>query len=98
MSDILSIGAVLDSKNIKVVQEPRALSTIAYDIRRHWANVNYAAVPYLDAMTRLDSISDRYGYDDARSIVLYFLSNARAWRGPDAKRIKAELKALLGSK
>lgn len=73
----------------------RPLSVIAADIRRHWPNVNYAAVPYLEAMSDLDAITDRYICEDARSIVLYFLSNARTWRGPDAVRIKAELKALL---
>lgn len=77
---------------------PRALSDIAYEIRRTWKNVYFGAVPYLDAMTRLNSIGDKYGYDDARSIVLYFLSNARGWRGADAKRIKAELKKLAGVK
>ena len=33
--------------------------------------------------------------DDARTVVLYFLSNSATWRGPDAKRIKAELKEML---
>lgn len=42
----------------------------------------------------LSSINDCYGYDDARSIVLYFLCNAKSWRGDTAKRIKAELKAI----
>ncbi len=73
----------------------RSLSTIAYDIKRTWLKVYFGAVPYLDAMTRLDAIADSFGYDDARSIVLYFLSNATTWRGDDARRIKAELKALL---
>jgi hypothetical protein len=40
-------------------------------------------------------IRDRFGHDDARGLVLYFLSNAGSWRGPVAKRIKAELKAAL---
>ena len=75
--------------------EPRSLRTIAYDVRRSWPNVNYAAEPYLSAMARLEDVRENYGYDSARSIVLYFLSNARGWRGPDAKRIKAELKGLL---
>jgi mitochondrial fission protein ELM1 len=30
----------------------------------------------------------------AKSIVLYFLSNASSFRGPEAKRIKAELKGM----
>lgn len=73
----------------------RSLSTIAAEIRKDWGSkVNFAAKPYLSAMAGLDSIDDQYGYDDARSIVLYFLSNAGSWRGENAKRIKAELKAL----
>jgi hypothetical protein len=75
--------------------EKRSLSTIATEIRKDWGSkVNYAAKPYLSAMAGLDSIDDQYGYDDARGIVLYFLSNASSWRGETAKRIKAELKAL----
>jgi hypothetical protein len=74
----------------------RSLSTIASEIRKDWGSkVNFAAKPYLSAMAGLDSINDQYGYDDARSIVLYFLSNASSWRGENAKRIKAELKALV---
>jgi hypothetical protein len=75
--------------------EKRSLSTIASEIRRDWGSkVNYAAKPYLSAMAGLDSIDDNYGYDSAKSIVLYFLSNASSWRGENAKRIKAELKAM----
>ena len=72
----------------------RSLSTIARDIESKWANVNYAARPYLDAMHSLNDINDMYYCDTARSIVLYFLGNARSFRGEDAKRLKAELKAL----
>lgn len=73
----------------------RPLYEIASEIRRDWGSkVNYAAKPYLSAMSGLSSIEDSYGYDDARSIVLYFLGNAGTWRGESAKRIKAELKAL----
>lgn len=77
---------------------PRPISAIARDITAHWAKPNYAAKPYLDAMHSLNGIADHYGYDDARSIVRYFLANASTWRGEDAKRIKAELKALIGGK
>jgi hypothetical protein len=74
----------------------RSLSTIAADIRKDWgAKVNFAAKPYLEAMASLDSISDRYGADDARGIVLYFLSNAGSWRGDRARAVKAELNAIL---
>ncbi len=73
----------------------RPLSTIAREIYRDWQPMNYAAKPYALAMLNLTSLKDSYGYDDARSIVLYFLSNASTWRGETAKRIKTELKALL---
>lgn len=73
----------------------RLLSDIARDIRKDWRPVNYAAVPYLAAMATLGSIEDRYGEDSARSVVAYFLSNATSWRGPVARDVKKELKALL---
>lgn len=73
----------------------RPLSTIAEEVTRTWPNVNYAAKPYLSAMRCLSSVNDSYGYDDGKSVVLYFLSNAGSWRGDDARRIKAELKALV---
>ena len=72
----------------------RPLNLIARDIRQDWKNVNYAAKPYLKAMRSLSSITDSYGSDNAKSVVLYFLCNAGTWRGPVAKSIKAELKAL----
>ena len=71
------------------------VSEIAREISADCANVNYAARPYLDAMSQLDSVRDKYGYDDAKSIVLYFLANAGAWRGDTARRIKAQLKAMI---
>ncbi len=80
---------------VSMPTNPRSLSDIAYEIRRVWPKVYFGAVPYLQAMTQLDSVHDNYGADDARGIVLYFLSNATTWRGADARRIKAELKALL---
>ena len=74
---------------------PRTLSEIASEIRRDWKNVYFGAKPYLDAMSTLGTVNDMYGCDDAKSIVLYFLSNASGWRGETAKRIKAELKAMV---
>lgn len=74
----------------------RYLYEIAADVRRNWANVNYAAEPYLRAMATLKDMGGNYGMDDAKSIVLYFLSNATSWRGEHARRIKKELKDMLG--
>ena len=74
----------------------RPLHQIAREIRRDWGSkVNYAAVPYLDAMGSLSSVDDYYYSDSGDYIVRYFLSNARSWRGPKAKEIKAELKGML---
>lgn len=73
----------------------RSISSIAYDIKRVWAKPYFGAKPYLDAMTQLNSINDTYIYDDARSVIMYFLANASTFRGNDAKVLKAELKNLL---
>ncbi len=74
----------------------RPLYTIASEIRKTWgAKVNFAAKPYLEAMECLTNVTDMYGEDSAKSIVNYFLANANTWRGEDAKRIKAELKAMV---
>ena len=76
-------------------KQTRPLSNIAHDIRRDWANVNYAAKPYLMAMLEMDKVTDAYMFDTGRGIVMYFLSNAKSWRGPVAQVIKAELKSIL---
>jgi hypothetical protein len=73
----------------------RSLSTIARDIRGTWPKVYFGAVPYLQAMSALNAVTDKYGEDNARDIVNYFLANAGTWRGEDARRIKAELKSML---
>lgn len=73
----------------------RPLYAIAREIRANWKNVSYCAAPYLNAMSYLNSVDDKYILDSGRSIVSYFLSNAGSWRGETAKRIKAELKEML---
>ena len=75
--------------------EQRTLSTIAREITRDWKNPYFGAQPYLDAMRGMGDMTDNYFEDDARSIVLYFLSNATGWRGEVAKRVKKELKDML---
>lgn len=73
----------------------RPLFTIAHEIKATWKKPYFGAVPYLDAMTELNRIEDKYFFDSAESVVQYFLANAGTWRGDDAKRIKAELKSML---
>jgi len=75
----------------------RPLYTIASDIRKAWPKVNFAAKPYLDAMSSLNTMQDDYYCDSAKSVVLYFLSNASTFRGEQAKSLKDELKAMLKS-
>ena len=76
----------------------RYLWEIAEDIRAHQKPVHPYAAPYLKAMGTLESIDQMYGADSAKSVVLYFLSNAQMWRGEDARRIKKELKQMAGVK
>lgn len=80
-------------------QTHRPLHVIASEIRKDWGSkINFAAKPYLDAMTTLDKVTDNYVMDSGKSIIIYFLSNASTWRGDTAKSIKAELKKIAGIK
>lgn len=72
----------------------RPIYEIANEIYADWKKPYFGAIPYLEAMTTLTDIKDNYFYDTGKSVVLYFLANASAWRGETAKRIKAELKAM----
>ena len=88
---------IMATKTSNKVQN-RPLYEIARDIRKDWKNPYFGAKPYLDAMATLDSINDNYGWDSADDIVRYFLANASTWRGETAKKIKKELKAMVGLK
>ena len=82
-------------------QEPRSLRVIAAEIQRTWvrkdgtSSMYFGAVPYVHAMRGLDKITDTYGCDRASDIVRYFLANANTYRGETARRVKAELRAML---
>ncbi len=77
-----------------ISQTNRPLHEIAAEIRKDWKNLSPYAKPYLEAMQTLNSIDEMYYQDTAKSVVLYFLSNAATWRGETAKRIKLELKEM----
>ena len=77
------------------MNEMRPLYVIAAEIQSDWTKVYFGAVPYLDAMGSLNKITDSYGADSAKEIVMYFLSNAQSWRGETARRVKAELKTMI---
>ena len=81
------------AKAVATVKRP--IYEIARDIKNEWRNVFYGAVPYLDAMLELTDSSSKYGADDAKGILLYFLSNAGTFRGGNAATLKTELKSYL---
>jgi hypothetical protein len=76
----------------------RPLYTIALEILKDWgkqkSGIYFAALPYLEAMATMHNITDKYGADDGKYIVVHFLGNAGLWRGDVARRVKAELKAM----
>lgn len=77
-----------------------AITDIAMRIKRDWPlekRSPYAA-PYLNAMMGLVVKTDHFYSDDGDSLVRYFLSNARTYRGVNAKENKALLKAHVGIK
>ena len=76
----------------------RMICEIARDIKKDWVKINPYAMAYLKPMMNICTVDDNYGLDDARSICLYFLSNASGYRGGRAKELKGELKSLLGIK
>ena len=76
----------------------RMIYEVAKDIGKDWKNVGVYAAPYLSAMREVCVPTDKYIHDDARSIVLYFLSNASTYRGENAKLYKRELKDICGIK
>lgn len=75
----------------------RTLREIALEI--DWECRDKSWYPYAEAyvvpMMTLDTMQDRYFEDSAESIVSYALANLQSWRGDNARRIKAELNAML---
>lgn len=73
----------------------RNLSEITKEIRADWKNISPYAKPYLQAMSTLDSVGQKYGADEGRAVVNYFLGNASSWRGEVARRVKKELNLMV---
>lgn len=80
----------------------RSIGKIATEILADWTDtksgVHYSARPYLQAMRYLHNRDSTYGVEDARGIVLGFLSNASQYRTAKAAGFKKELKAIFGIK
>lgn len=68
---------------------------ILADYRDRGKPLYFGAVPYVEAMRHLDRYTDNYLEDDAVSVLTYALSNLTTWRGETARRVKAEIKAML---
>lgn len=75
----------------------RTFAEIIQEIRTLWPKPYFGAVPYLDALGTINSSEPdaMYGFETARDIVPYLLCNMQTFRGPDAKRIKSELKSMI---
>lgn len=74
---------------------PRPIKVIAADVVSNWSRVDPYAEPYLRNMFMVSALDDTYLGADGQTFVLRFLCNASTWRGEAARRVKAELKALL---
>lgn len=84
--------------------ENKTISEIAFIIDNDWRNqkdrygnkpgINYGAKPYLSAMFSLQKVTDEYGMDSGKNIILYFLCNASQWKGEIAKEVKKYLKKI----
>jgi hypothetical protein len=64
---------------------------IAEEVKMYWPKPYFGAVPYLDAMLELENVSDYYGADSGKSVVIYFLANAQTWQGPEARSMPIRL-------
>jgi hypothetical protein len=88
----------VNADNIKKMSLREIANIIFETDRENWRAKHgkyYGAIPYLDAMSCLDNISQNYGMDSGKSIVAYFLGNAQTWQGATAKIVKAELNKRL---
>lgn len=78
--------------------ENRNLNAIAKEIASDWKKISIDAEPYLEAMLTLKSVEDSYYFESGRGVVCGFLANCSGWRGEVAKRVKRELKDIVGLK
>ena len=76
------------------------LSEIAVAVKGDWKNVYFGAVPYLDAMSELETVNDNYYQDSGASIVRYFLGNAQTYskRTSKGNLVPADVKKELNTR
>ncbi len=70
------------------------ISKIAKVIKADWKTINPAAEDNLEAMFHINEPTDTYYADDGDTIVRYFLSNSKGWKGDTAREVKAALKKI----
>jgi hypothetical protein len=89
-------GRVAPKEVKSVGNQFRALRDVAADIERHWPNIkNGAARQALEHMKRMGSIDDPFHLDSSgHGVVGTFLVHSIGWRGPDAQRVKKELRSM----
>lgn len=98
----------MNQKTLSIMDaNKRTFSTIAAEVVGLWRKTYgpaenlplslKCALPYLRAMLKCNTTNKNMPYcaETVESVVLYFLANITYWKGDDAKRIKAELKAML---
>ena len=75
----------------------RTFADIAREIKTIWRKPYFGAVPYLDALEKINSTEKDapYLFETAGDLVPYLLANMSTFRGEDAKRIKNELKEMI---
>ena len=90
----------------------RSISTIASEIimdmekiakskGKYWRNMFWSVGNrdgYLDAMLSLDKITDNYMFENGDMIVRCALDNMKTYKGETAKKLKNELRVILGMK
>ena len=73
----------------------RPLREIAAEITADWTAYHDHAQPYIDALSKMHNATDRFGLGTGSNAIQGFLINAQTWRGEVARRVKAELRAIL---
>lgn len=69
------------------------ISRLVRIMRKDWgAKVYFGAVPYIDALSCVDTAGETVGCDNACYLIMYLLSNSTTWRGATARQVKAALK------
>lgn len=63
-------------------------------VKNDWSRPYFGALPYIAALMALTD-NGYYEEDSWQCLAVYFLANARTWRGPLARDVKVELNRRL---